>query len=73
MGRVCTGGRVLGHLYRHNDLDIFQHSYESKSLLATLLGAFHIILATSYYDTQVQDGPRKSSPPSVCICISLLY
>jgi hypothetical protein len=53
MGRVCTGGRVLGDLYRDNDLDIFQHSCESKSLLAPLLGAFQIILATSYYDIQV--------------------
>ena len=53
MGRVCTGGRAHGDLYRHNDLDIFQHSYESKSLLAPLLGALQIILATSYYDIQV--------------------
>jgi len=28
MGRVCIGGRVLGDLYRHNDLEIFQHSCE---------------------------------------------
>jgi len=53
MGRVCTGGRVLGDRYRHNDLDIFQHSCESKNLLAPLLGAFQIVLATSYYDIQV--------------------
>jgi hypothetical protein len=53
MGRVCAGGHVLGDLYRHNDLDIFQHSCESTSLLTPLLGAFQIILATSYYDIQV--------------------
>jgi len=53
MGRVCTGGRVLGDLSRDNDLDIFQHSCESKGLLAQLLGAFQIILATNYYDVQV--------------------
>lgn len=53
MGRVCTGGRVLDDLYRHNNLDVFQHSCEPKSLLAPSLGAFQILLATSYYDIQV--------------------
>lgn len=54
MDRVCTGGRVLGDLYKHNDLDTFQHSCESTSLLAPLLRAFQILLAKSYYDTQIR-------------------
>jgi hypothetical protein len=73
--------RVLGEQYR--SLSSLLCSFLHPPVTLSFLGP-NILLSTLFSNTlsirsslnmsdHVQGGPRKSSPPSVCICIWLLH